>query len=128
MALAWGFPDEGSESVDAVLLALEGQPIIVPAIWVLEITNAILVAERRKRLKRPEALRFVALLEELSIIENHQTVSKSVSHILPLAHEYGPTVYDAAYLEVAVRHNARLAMLDRGLQKAGRRSGIEILA
>jgi hypothetical protein len=49
-----------------------------------------------------------------------------VSNILPIAREYGLSAYDAAYLDVAVRHAVPLATLDSALQKAGRKAGIEI--
>ena len=47
VALAWCFPDEASEYADGVLVALEGRAILVPALWSVEITNAVLMAERR---------------------------------------------------------------------------------
>ena len=50
VALAWCFPDESSDYADRVLVALEGHELVVPAIWALEITNALLVGERSKRL------------------------------------------------------------------------------
>jgi predicted nucleic acid-binding protein len=68
VALAWCFPDEASEYADRVLVALKGQTLVVLAVWGLEIANALLTGERRKRLKRSEILRFVALLEGLSIL------------------------------------------------------------
>jgi predicted nucleic acid-binding protein len=43
-----------------------------------------------------------------------------------IAREYGLSAYDAAYLDVAVRHGVPLATLDSALQKAGRKAGIEI--
>ena len=55
-----------------------------------------------------------------------QTVTESVSNILPIAREYGLSAYDAAYLDVAVRHGAPLATLDSKLQKTGEKAGIEI--
>ena len=45
------------------LVALEGRAILVPALWSVEITNAVLMAERRKRVKQPEIRRFVELLD-----------------------------------------------------------------
>ena len=68
VALAWCFPDEASEYADGVLVALKGQTLVVPAVWGLEITNAPLTGERRKRLNLPEIMRFVTLLERLSIL------------------------------------------------------------
>ena len=107
-------------------MALKGQTLVVPGLWGLEITNALLTAERRKRLKQPEILRFVALLEGLSILQDGQSVRESVNNVLPLARDYGLSAYDAAYLELAIRHSVPLATLDRNLQKAAKRAGIRI--
>ena len=62
VALAWCFPDEASEYADGVLVALEGHAILVPALWSVEITNAVLMAERRKRVKQPEIRRSLSVL------------------------------------------------------------------
>jgi hypothetical protein len=40
-ALAWCFPDEISEYADRVLVALESKTILVPAVWSLEVANAL---------------------------------------------------------------------------------------
>jgi predicted nucleic acid-binding protein len=126
VALAWCFPDEASEYADGVLVALEGRTVIVPAIWALEITNALLVGERRKRVRQPDIRRFVELLRGLTITEHSQTIADTVINVLPLAREYGLSAYDAAYLDLAVRQGAPLATLDSALQKAGRSAGINI--
>jgi predicted nucleic acid-binding protein len=126
VALAWGFPDETSDYADRVLVALEGQTILVPALWATEIANAVLVAERRKRIRQPEIRRFVELLGNLTVAMDSQTVTESVGNILPLGREYGLSAYDAAYLDVAMRYGAPLATLDGNLQKAGRKAGIGI--
>ena len=126
VALAWCFPDEASEYADGVLVGLEGRTALVPAIWSVEITNALLVGERRKRIRQPEVRRFVELLKGLSILEDGQPFADTVSNILPLAREHDLSAYDAAYLDVAVRHGAPLATLDKALQKAGRAAGLKI--
>jgi predicted nucleic acid-binding protein len=126
VALAWCFPDEATDYADGVLVALDGRTAMVPAIWSLEITNALLVGERRKRIRQPEVRRFVELLKGLSILEDGQPFADTVSNILPLAREHDLSAYDAAYLDVAVRHGAPLATLDKALQKAGRAAGVKI--
>jgi predicted nucleic acid-binding protein len=128
VTLAWCFPDEASEYADRVLVALKGQAIVVPAVWGLEIANAMLAGERRKRLKQPEILRFLALLEGLSIVQDGQAVSESVRNVLPLACDYDLSAYDAAYLELSIRHGVPLATLDAKLQKAAQRAGVKIFA
>ena len=127
VALAWCFPDESSENADSVLMKLKDQSLLVPAVWALEISNALLVGERQRRLKQPEISRFIGLLGSLSIVQESQSVSEGVINILLLARDYGLSAYDAAYLELAIRHNAALATLDRSLQKAAGKAGVLIL-
>jgi predicted nucleic acid-binding protein len=127
VALAWCFPDEASDYAEVVLVALEGQAVLVPAIWSLEITNALLVGERRKRIRQPEVRQFVELLKGLSIVEDGQPFADTMSNVLPLAREHDLSAYDAAYLDLAIRRRAPLATLDAALQKAGRAAGIKII-
>jgi predicted nucleic acid-binding protein len=128
VALAWCFPDESSDYADGVLVALEGKTMLVPAVWGLEIANAVLVGERRKRLNQPEIKQFTSLLEGLSLIQDSRQVASHISEVLPIARTYGLSAYDAAYLELSIRHNAPLATLDEKLQKAVRQAGIRIFA
>ena len=58
------------------------------------------MSERRKRVKQPEIRRFVELLDTLTVIMDSQSVTESVSNILPIARKYGLSAY-AAYLDVA---------------------------
>ena len=97
VAFAWCFPDEASDYADAVLVALEGQTILVPAIWGLEIASAVLAGGRSKRLRQPEIRRFTTLLERLSPVQDVQPVCDCVNDVLPLAREYGLSANDAAY-------------------------------
>jgi predicted nucleic acid-binding protein len=125
VALGWCFPDEVSEYADAVLIALEGHEAVVPAIWPVEIANALLVGERRKGISAPDILRFGQLLNGLSLIVDLKPVAETLNGMLPIARAYNLSAYDAAYLDVAVRHGASLATLDAALQKAARAMGIE---
>ena len=128
VALAWCFPDEGSNYADGILVALEGQAMLVPAVWGLEIANAVLAGERSKRLRQPEIRRFTALLQSLAMVQDVQPVGDYVSNVLPVAREYSLSAYDAAYLELSIRHGAPLATLDAKLRKAAQKAGITIFA
>ena len=125
-ALAWCFPDEASGYADDVLVALEGKTILVPAVWSLEVANAILVGERKKRLRLSEIRQFTTLLESLSPVQDTQPVSENVVNVLPLARQYNLSAYDAAYLELSVRRGAQLATLDGKLRKAAQIAGVRI--
>ncbi|HTD44168.1 MAG TPA: type II toxin-antitoxin system VapC family toxin [Bryobacteraceae bacterium] len=128
VVLAWAFPDEGSEYADAVLVSLEGETILVPSLWAVEVTNGLAVGERRKRLREAEIRRFLALLQGLPILQDIQSPGDAMNGILPLAREYGLSAHDAAYLELAVRKGAPVATLDTGLRKAAREAGIPVYA
>jgi predicted nucleic acid-binding protein len=127
-ALAWCFPDESSDYADGVLVALEGKTILVPSVWSLEIANAVLVGERKKRLRQPEILRFTTLLESLPVLEDVQPVGDHIGNILPLARQYNLSAYDAAYLELSIRHSAPLATLDDRLESAAKQAGVTIFS
>ena len=127
-ALSWCFPDETSEHADAILAALEGKTILVPAVWGLEIANAVLVGERSKRLRQPEIRRFTTLLQSLPVVQDARPVTAYISEVLPVAREYSLTAYDAGYLELSMRHSAPLATLDAKLKRAARRAGVEIFS
>ena len=111
-----------------MLLALEGQAVLVPTVWSLEIANALLVGERQKRLGQPEVLRFLTLLESLPVVEDTQTSPERVRNVLPLAREFGLSAYDGAYLELAVRRGAALVTLDAKLAKAADSVGVALFS
>ena len=100
----------------------------MPAVWALEVANGVLVGERSKRLHQPEIRRFITLLENISVVQDAQSLSENVRNVLPLAREYGLSAYDAAYLELSVRYSAPLATLDRKLRKAGQSAGVKLFA
>ena len=128
VALAWCFPDEGSAYADTVLVELRGNSILVPSVWALEVANGVLVGEWSKRLHQPEIRRFRTLLENLSVVQDLQSLSEYVRNVLPLAREHGLSAYDAAYLELSVRHGAPMATLDRKLRKAGQSAVVMLFA
>ena len=67
---------------------------------------------------------FLADLETLSISIDHAPVSDAV---LALARLHRLTIYDAAYLELALRIDAPLATLDKKLAAAARAAGVLLI-
>lgn len=128
VALAWGFPDEGNEYAEAVLLSLERETMLVPTLFALEIANALVMGERRKRLRQAEIQRFIDLLEGLSMVQDVQPRSVMMNAALAIAREHGLSAYDGAYLELAIRAGAPLATLDAALRAAARKAGVTVYA
>lgn len=118
VTLAWLLPDEGSEAVDQLADRLEQDSAIVPAIWALEVGNALLVAQRRGRIKDAELARMVAALDALPIEVDQEAARSALLAILALAKKLALTSYDAAYVELAHRQALPLATLDARLREA----------
>lgn len=97
---------------------------MVPAIWRLEVRNILLVNERRGRILLTDADEFLADLERLPIQVHADTPSAG---FLPLARKHRLTIYDTAYLELALRTTAPLATLDMALAQAARAEGLTII-
>ncbi len=127
VTVAWALEDERDLYSEKILDALGEGKAWVPSIWPLEVANALLMAERRRRLTRAEVENFLYLLQELPIQVEGDTVLKVWSEILLLAREEGLSVYDAAYLNLAMRLGLPLATLDQALRKAARNCGVEVL-
>jgi len=126
VALAWAFKDERDGLPDALLDVIESGAAIVPAHWVLEVTNGLLHASRRKRLRPLEHLEILERIGLLPIRIDSETVSRGWFDTLSLAETYGLTTYDAAYLELALRLDAPLVTLDGTLVAAAERAGLPV--
>lgn len=124
VTMTWCFPDEHSDFAWAVLDHLERNSAVVPVLWPIEVANAILVGERRRRLSASESARFLKLLSGLAIHVDTRTAESVFPRTLPVARTYGLSAYDASYLELAMREELPLATLDERLQKAAADAGV----
>lgn len=97
---------------------------LVPSLWPLEVGNALLIGERRKRTTEAKVTQFVALLRSLPIVVDDETPRRAWSDALALARSQKLTTYDAAYLELAMRRAIPLATLDDKLKAAGKALGV----
>jgi predicted nucleic acid-binding protein len=96
----------------------------VPALWPLEVANALLVGEHRKRITEAKVAQFLALLQILPITVDDETALRAWQDTLHLARLHDLTVYDAAYLELTVRLGLPLASLDDKLKAAAAAAGV----
>jgi predicted nucleic acid-binding protein len=124
VTLVWAFEDETEDYAESVLDALGKMSAIVPAVWPLEVANALLIGERRNRISEAKVAQFLALLQTLPIATDDETAVRAWQDTLHLARLHELTVYDAAYLEVAVRLGLPLASLDDKLKEAAAAAGV----
>ncbi len=128
VAMTWCFPNEKNDYADRVLQTLTQAQAVVPSLWPVEVANALLVGERRKRLSAAETTHFLSLLSGLSVEIDSLTAQRALSHTLPLSRTHGLSVYDATYLELAMREGIPLATLDAALHGAARSTGVKIVS
>lgn len=67
VAMGWVFEDEADAYADAVFQSFREAEPLVPALWRLEVANALLVAVRRNRLPEARAVPAMDLLNSLRI-------------------------------------------------------------
>jgi len=127
VTLTWAFDDEHSVIADRAeaLLSAASAVAVVPELWWYEVRNILLVGERRKRIT-PEAS--ASFLRQLANINAEVDSLKSEGHLLDICRRHHLTVYDAAYLALAMRRAIPLATLDRALEAAAIAEGIKIVA
>jgi predicted nucleic acid-binding protein len=128
VVLPWCFPDEADSWTDSLLDRLRGgDRIAVPAHWPTEISNGLLMGLRRKRILpgRPEL--FWDDLAVLPIAVEPPLTLQQAKDVLALCQRRGLTVYDAAYLELAMRRGLPLATQDSDLLKASQAEGVSLV-
>lgn len=131
LALGWLFERADSREADVALRTLDvlpDTPTFVPALWHSEIGNALLVAERRRVITEAQSLDFLNRLDALPLQTDPTAPGERRDQRMALAREHGLTLYDATYLELALRLGAVLATFDRALASAMQRAGGTVFA
>ncbi len=127
IALAWCFEDEQPESVMNLLDRVTETGAFAPSLWPLEALNGLLIAERRRRIDARLRRRFADFLRELPVTIDTETADRAWTATVELAERLRLSVYDASYLELAMRRKLPLATLDKDLIKAAKASGTIVL-
>ena len=127
MTMAWVFADEANESTDALRESLLKDSAVVPVLWPIEVGNVLLVATRRGRITEDDWPRIRDDLEILPIDVDPESFGRVLETVLSIAKESELSVYDAMYLELALRLGLPLATLNRKLTDAGKAAEIEVL-
>jgi predicted nucleic acid-binding protein len=117
--------DENHPMADLAFRRVQSDSAVVPSIWWYEVRNILLVNERRNRISRSDSTQFLSDLDSFSI---QVLVPADGPLTLDLARKHDLSVYDAAYLALAMQQNIPLATLDKALQTAAASINIPPLA
>jgi predicted nucleic acid-binding protein len=120
--------DEMDSCALLALSAIErGIPTFVPSHCMIETANGLLMAERRKRITQSNVTEALELLAGLPLSVDTETAAKTSGATMALARQHRLTIYDAAYLELAMRHGAFLATNDLELARAAEAVGVHLV-
>jgi len=124
VVVCWLMPDEGHTVAEAAYERLAHDSAVVPSVWWYELRNVFIVNERRGRLDAAKTARALRLLRGLPV-----TIDAAADEqgLMQLARQHRLTVYDAAYLELALRRGLPLATLDALLGAAARAEAVPLI-
>ena len=122
--LAWCMSNEEEPVADEAMQRVIADGGIVPRIWWYEVRNALVINERRGRISPQQIMDTLADSLALGIAFDDE---HDGSLLFDLARRHSLTIYDAAYLEIAVRRSLPLATLDRRLSDAAESIGATTL-
>ncbi len=126
VTISWLFEDEHHPYAMDVWKALNRATAVVPMLWHIETANTILVAERRKRTTKTKTAEILKLLGDVPIVVDEHTRSHVFDDMYSLARTYDLSLYDATYLELALRRDLPIATLDEKLKNAAKKAGVAI--
>jgi predicted nucleic acid-binding protein len=121
----WAFRDEDHPDADLAFARMRTEDALVPCLWWFEVRNILVVNERRQRITESGTAGFLLNLSRLRVRVDREP---DESAVLRLARTHRLSVYDAAYLELALRERLPLATLDADLRKAAASEGIALVS
>ena len=124
VVLSWCLQDEREPLAERAMDRVVEHGAVVPHIWWYELRNALVMNERRGRLGPADTVSTLADLRQLRISFD-QAHDENV--VVALARAQHLSVYDAAYLEVALRRTLPIASLDKRLRQAAAALKISVL-
>lgn len=125
VAASWLLPDENTPAAQAYLAMLGDAPGLAPPLWLYEVPNICVMAFRRRRLSQVQLAEALTRFGRLPVTVEPEIPLLAIRY---LAERHNLTIYDAAYLELALRLDGQLATFDKALATAARANGVLAIA
>ena len=125
VAIAWVVPTQATPYTRRIRLRAAREPFHVPVIFAAEITNVLVVLERRGILLERGAEAAADVLSRLRPIAHE--VGLNISELRNLARRHGLSGYDAYYLALALELRLPVACGDRPLKTALNAAGVKLV-
>jgi predicted nucleic acid-binding protein len=125
VVITWAMRDEVHPQADLAFTRIQMGSALVPGIWWYEVRNILVLNERRGRIERADAEQF---LRDLSAFTIEVRFPQEELQLIEMARRHKLSIYDAAYLALAMREHLPLSTLDKDLVTAARQERVKLLA
>jgi predicted nucleic acid-binding protein len=119
-------PDEASQSSDEFAKRMVKHGATAPGLLQIEMTNILLMAERRRRINGMQLKQLSDAFDILPIMLQPPLIPEQRAEVLRLAQKHTLTAYDATYLELSMRLGLELGCFDKSLVAAAKVEGLKI--
>jgi predicted nucleic acid-binding protein len=126
-ALARVLPSQRTAASHAFFNSDSLPHFIAPTIFAWEVRHALLKAERGGRASSDQANDGALALDGLAKRISWDDTSQSFARLVALARAENLSLFDAAYLDLAIAENASLASRDVGLIEAAKRRRVKVV-
>jgi len=124
VAIAWVVSSQATAYTRRIRIRAKREPYHVPAIFTAEVTNVLVVLERRGILTEAGSDAAADVLSRLEPITHE--IGLGIAQLRAMAKRFGLTAYDATYLALALELRLPLACGDRPLKGALRPAGLKL--
>ena len=121
-------PDENNTDYTNIIYnQLANKDCIVPSLWCYEISNVLLSCKKRNRLDDKQINDIANLIYKLPVEVENNNFQFIHNNVFNIANSHGLSIYDASYIELALRFNCSLATLDRKLIEIAKKLNVGLL-
>ncbi len=120
-------PDEGLAEAQNLLATILAEGALTPSLFAYECASVLQTKHRRGIFDQDTRDTLLGYVANAPLTFVAPDAHRMARHVVPLAARRGLSVYDASYLELALRENEALASMDRRLREAAASEGVVLL-
>ena len=124
VAVAWVVAKQATAYSRTIRLRAKREPYHAPALWRLEVVNAISALVRRGSLSTEAGRTAMDILDRLQPVIHEST--PALTELFDLALRHNLTAYDASYLALARELKLPVACIDGKLRSALKSAGVKL--
>lgn len=125
ITVGWLLDESEAASTQDIYDLVLREGLVGPAIFTIEVANALRSSMRRKSIDRQKRDAALAAFERM--VASNIGQEPLLSDIVDISDRHDLTVYDASYVAMAKLRGLKLATLDQAMARAARAEGLTVL-